>query len=203
MSVILAVNGITEIYQAKPVSPRHGRPEPAGDRESQKQHSSFDHSSLHAQTAYQEQNTNRPHPKPALLARDLMSAPVLTLPSDSTVVAVWEIMSHKDFHHIPITSVHGTLVGMVSYRDLLQAVPELITENDRRLATQKLVAEIMSPRVVSATPTTDIREVARVMLEERIHAVPIVDHDRRLVGMLSTRDLVRGIANHGPLELWT
>ncbi len=203
MSIILAVNGIAEIYQAKPVSSRHGRTESVGDREPQHQHSSLDHSSLNAQTAYQQQNIKRPHPKPALQARDLMNAPVLSLPSDSRVLEAWDIMSHKDFHHVPITSVHGALVGMVSYRDLLQSVPELITEDDRRQATQKLVAEIMSSRVISATPTTEIREIARVMLEEQIHAVPIVDHDRRLVGMLSTRDLVRGIANHGPLELWT
>ncbi len=41
------------------------------------------------------------------------------------------------------------------------------------------------------------------MLDEGIHAVPIVDHNRRLVGILAAQDLLRGIANHGPLELWT
>jgi acetoin utilization protein AcuB len=203
MSIILTVNGIAEIYPAKPVSPRPSRTEPVADREPQNQHSSLDRSALTAQTAYQQQSIERPHPKPVVLARDLMNTPVLSLPSDSRALEAWNIMSHKDFHHIPITSLHGTLVGMVSYRDLLQSVPELITVDDRRQASQKLVAEIMSPRVISATPTTEIREIARVMLEEQIRAIPIIDHNRRLVGMLSTRDLVRGIANHGPLELWT
>jgi acetoin utilization protein AcuB len=41
------------------------------------------------------------------------------------------------------------------------------------------------------------------MLDERIHAVPILDGNRSLVGILSARDLLRGIANHGPIELWT
>lgn len=112
-------------------------------------------------------------------------------------------MSHKGFHHIPITSVHGTLVGMLSYRDLLQHVPELISTADTRQASHKHAAEIMTPRVISATPTTEIREIARVMLEEQIHAVPILDQTRRLVGILSTQDLLHGIANHAPLELWT
>ncbi len=92
---------------------------------------------------------------------------------------------------------------MLSYRDLLRHIPELITAGETRQASQKHVAEIMTPRVISATPTTEIREIARVMLEERIHAVPILDQDRRLVGILSAQDLLRGIANHGPLELWT
>ena len=203
MSIILAVNGVAEIYQAKPINPRHSRIESLGDRESQNEHSSLDHSALSAQTAYQQQNIERPHPKQAVLARDLMNTPVLSLPSDGRVLEAWKIMSQKDFHHIPITSVHGALVGMVSYCDLLLSVPELITADDRQQASRKLVAEIMSSRVISATPTTEVREIARIMLEEQIRAVPIIDQNRRLLGMLSTRDLIRGIANHGPLELWT
>ncbi len=38
---------------------------------------------------------------------------------------------------------------------------------------------------------------------ERIHAMPILDGTSRLVGILSARDILRAIANHGPLELWT
>ncbi|HMS85629.1 MAG TPA: CBS domain-containing protein [Nitrospira sp.] len=204
MSIIVAVHGIPEVYPAKSTTVRSTRMEAVADREHHGQQSStLDHPALVAQTAYQQQGLDRPHPAPAVLARDLMTAPVLSLPSDSRLIEAWTIMSHKGFHHIPITSVHGTLVGMLSYRDLLRHIPELITAGETRQASQKHVAEIMTPRVISATPTTEIREIARVMLEERIHAVPILDQDRRLVGILSAQDLLRGIANHGPLELWT
>lgn len=204
MSIILAVNGIVETYPIKPVGPRIGRAESVGEREQHGQHSSsMDRSALAAQTAYQQQSIERPKPKPAILARDLMRAPVLSLPSDSTLLDAWTNMSLKGFHHIPVTSMHDTLVGMVSYRDLLHHVPELITAADTRQASRRRLAEIMTSRVISATPVTEIREIARVMLDERIHAVPILDHTRRLVGILATQDLLRGIANHGPLELWT
>jgi len=204
MSIILAVNGIVETYPTKTIDPRPTRAESVGDREHHGQDSaSLDHSALAAQSAYQQQSRERPHPKPAILARDLMKTPVLSLPSDSTLLDAWGIMSHKGFHHIPVTSLHGTLVGMISYRDLLNHVPELITAADKRQASTRRLAEIMTSRVISATPTTEIREIARVMLDEQIHAVPILDHDRRLVGILSTQDLLQGIANHGPLELWT
>ncbi len=204
MSIIVAVNGIAEVYPAKPATLRTNRTEAVADREQHGQQSStLDHPALIAQAAYQQQNADRPHPMPAVLARDLMTTPVLSLPSDSRLLDAWTIMSHKGFHHIPITSLHGTLVGMLSYRDLLHHVPELITASDASQASQKHAAEVMTPRVISATPTTEIREIARVMLEERIHAVPILDQHRRLVGILSRQDLVHGIANHGPLELWT
>ncbi len=203
MPIILAVNGIVETYPIKPVGPRNGAESP-GEREHRGQHSpSLDHSALAAQTAYQQQSNDRTHPKPAILARDLMSAPVFSLPSDGTLLDAWASMSHKGFHHIPVTTMHDTLVGMVSYRDLLHHVPELITANDKRQASGRRLAEIMTSRVISATPATEIREIARVMLDERIHAVPILDHNRRVVGILAIRDLLQGIANHGPLELWT
>jgi acetoin utilization protein AcuB len=204
MSIILAVNGIVETYPVKPVSPRLTRAEPLDTQKHHDQHSpSLEHSALLAQAAYQQQSMEQAHPRPAILARDLMNVQVISLPSDSILLDAWGIMSHKGFHHIPVTSMHGTLVGMVSYRDLLRHVPELITAADSRQASKRRLAEIMTPRVISATPMAEIREIARVMLDEQIHAVPILDHNRRLVGMLSTQDLVQGIANHGPLELWT
>jgi CBS domain-containing protein len=129
MSIILAVNGIVETYPVKPAVPRNGRADSLGEREHHgQQSSSLDRSVLAAQTAYEQQSVQRPHPKPAILARDLMSAPVFSLPSDSTLLDAWGIMSQKGFHHLPVTSMHGTLVGMVSYRDLLHHVPELIRQ---------------------------------------------------------------------------
>jgi len=92
---------------------------------------------------------------------------------------------------------------MVSYRDLLLHVPELFTGGDKRQAAQRRLAEIMTPRVITATPSTEIREIAHVMLDEQIHAVPILDQDRLLAGIISTHDLLQAIAQHGPLELWT
>jgi len=92
---------------------------------------------------------------------------------------------------------------MVSNRDLLRHVPGLSIGTIPTQAAQHRLAEIMTTGAISATPETDIREIARIMLDERIHAVPILDSHRRLVGILSARDLLRGIANHGPLELWT
>jgi len=204
MPIFLAVNGITETYPVRPPGSRPSMVEPVSESERHGQHSPpLDHSALNAQTAYQQQSAQQPHPRPAVLARDLMKAPVLSLPSDNTLLDAWMLMSHKGFHHIPITSLDGTLVGMVSHRDLLRHVPELVTAGDSSQASARRLAEIMTSRVISSTPITKIREIARVMLDEHIHAVPVLDNTRRLVGILTTQDLLQGIANHRPLELWT
>lgn len=204
MPIHFAVNGITETYLTKPVNARPSQAEAAGDRDPQGHHPpSLGHSALSAQTAYRQVGLRPRQSKPAVLAQDLMRSPVHSLASDSTLLDAWAIMEQKHFHHIPITSLDGTLVGMVSYRDLLLHVPELITEGDKRQAAQRRLAEIMTSRVITATPSTEIREIAHVMLDEQIHAVPILDTHRLLTGIVATHDLLQAVAHHGPLELWT
>lgn len=204
MPIVQAINGIVETYPVRPVTPR----EPVVDAvdsqagKEQRQHAG-DRTQLAAQQAYQEQTRQARPPKPAILARDLMTAPVVTLPSDATIVDAWVLMTRRSFRHLPISSVHGTLVGMVSDRDLIRHAPDLVIAGIQSTAARRRLAEIMSPRVLSATPATDIREIARVMMDERVGALPILDTERRPVGIISKQDLLRGLANHGPLELWT
>lgn len=50
---------------------------------------------------------------------------------------------------------------------------------------------------------TEIREIAHVMLDEQINAIPILDSSRHQIGILTTSDILRAIAHRNPLELWT
>jgi len=69
-------------------------------------------------------------------------------------------------------------------------------------AVHKL-ASIISSRTLSSTPTTEIREIAHVMLDHQVCAVPILYSSRQLVGILTTSDILRAIVHRSPLELWT
>lgn len=204
MPIVQSINGIVETYPVRPVTPREPVVDAVDSQAGKEQRQlAGDRTQLAAQQAYQEQTRQARPPKPAILAKDLMTAPVVTLPSDATIVDAWVLMTRRSFRHLPISSVHGTLVGMVSDRDLIRHAPDLVIAGIQSTAARRRLAEIMSPRVLSATPATDIREIARVMMDERVGALPILDIDRRPVGIISKQDLLRGLANHGPLELWT
>ncbi|MFO0705873.1 MAG: CBS domain-containing protein [Nitrospira sp.] len=204
MAVVVAVNGIVESYPVKPVTPRSPLVDAVETQGGKDQRPpKGDRALLAAQQAYEEQTRHARLPKPALQAKDLMTAPVVTLPSDATVAEAWALMTRRTFRHIPITAMHGSLVGMVSDRDLIRHAPDLVIAGIQSAGARRRLAEIMSTRVLSATPTTDIREIARVMMDERVGALPVLDPDRHPVGIISTRDLLRAIANHGPVELWT
>jgi acetoin utilization protein AcuB len=205
MPLIITVNGVVQTYQSSPVGARHAPAQASEVRDHSQQNppASEDRLASVAQQTYQRLAHPEPRSRAAVVARDLMTSPVITLASTHTLGDAWHLMTTKGFRHLPITSLDGILVGLVSERDLLSQAPDLIMGKSPSTAAHMKLAGIMTTRVISATPSTDIRDIARIMLDERIHAVPILDGNRRPVGIVSSHDLLRGIANHGPLELWT
>lgn len=207
MSIIRAVNGIVETQPAAPVSPRppatQADTDNRRDRSKEQERQAANPAALLAQQAYRQQEHQAPAPKPALLAQDLMTSPVTWLPSDSTLLEAWTVMKRKGIHHLPVTSMHGTLVGLVSDRDLLPYAHELESSSSPGPSIGHTLAQLMSNRVLSATPTTELREIARVMLDEYVTAVTIVDSFRHPVGILTTSDILHAIVRRSPLELWT
>ena len=207
MPIIRAINGIVEMHPALPVSPRPPATQgAAADREDcskGQERQTADHAARLAQQAYQQQVHQAPAPKPALLAQDLMTSPVTWLPSDNTLLEAWTVMKRMGIHHLPVTSVHGTLVGKISNHDLLPYAHELEFVDSPGPSAGHKLARVMSSRVLSATPTTEISEIAHVMLDEQVRAIPILDSSRHPVGILTTSDILRAIVHRSPLELWT
>jgi acetoin utilization protein AcuB len=207
MAIIRPVSGIVETHLGPPVSSRPPATQVAtadrDDRSKGQERQAADHAARLAQQAYQQQAHQGSIPKPALLAQDLMTSPVTSLPSDSTLLEAWSVMKHKGIHHLPVTSVHGTLVGMISDHDLLPYAHELESAHSPGPSAGHKIARVMSSRVLSATPTTELREIACVMLDEHVGAIPILNSSRHPVGILTTSDILRAIVHRSPLELWT
>lgn len=206
MPIIRAVDGIVEMHPALPVSPRPpatGADADRRDRSKEQERQTGDHSVRLAQQAYQQQIHQASSAKPALLAQDLMTSPVSWLPSNSTLLEAWTVMKRQGIHHLPVTSIDGTLVGMISSHDLLPYVHELESLNQSEPSAEHKLPHVMNSRVLSATPTTEIREIARVMLEEQVSGIPILDSSSHPIGILTTSDILRAIVHRCPLDLRT
>ena len=206
MPIIRAVNGIVEMHPTLPVSPRPPATRADADRRDrskEQERQAADPVARLAQQAYQQQVHQDPAPKPALLAQDIMTSPVTWLPSDSTLLAAWTVMKRKGIHHLPVTAADGTLVGMISSQDLLPYAHELESVNAPGPSAELTLPRAMSSRILSAAPTTEIREIAHVMLEERVHGIPILDNFGHPIGILTTSDILRAIAHRSPLDLRT
>ena len=207
MPIIRAVSGIVEVHPALPVCPRppatQADADNRRDRSTEQERQTADHAARLAQQAYQQQEHQTPASKPVLLAQDLMTSPVTWLPSNSTLLEAWTMMTRKGIHHLPVTSIHGTLVGMISNLELLPYAHELESVDSPGSSAEHKLACVMNSRVLSATPTTEIREIAHIMLDEQVNAIPILDSSRHPVGILTTSDILRAIVHRSPLELWT
>jgi acetoin utilization protein AcuB len=154
-----------------------------------------------SQHAYAQTRDNRSERKPATLAQDIMKTPVMGITAETTVADAWTLMRTHGFRHMPVISGDQMLIGIVSDRDLLRYAN--ILERGERGTLPASVNQIMTTRVLAATAASDIREVAQVMLLERISAMPIIDEMRRPVGMVTVTDILRAIVNRAPLELWS
>lgn len=205
MPVILAVNGTVESYQPRSdgrrARPRHQpsrREETAGEEFEPALDATW--AAQAAQQAYGQVGSSAR--KPALLAQDIMSRALQTLRPETPLKDAWAFMKAKGFRHVPITSAVGSLVGIVSDRDLLR-VANVLEDRSNPSVPQQPVSVVMSTKVLTATPTTEIHEMARVMLTERISALPIIDGLHHPIGIVTITDILRCVMMRAPLELWT
>jgi acetoin utilization protein AcuB len=139
-------------------------------------------------------------PTEVCFAREIMTSPVLSIAPATSIDEASRIFTEKRFRHIPVVASSGAVVGLISDRDILR-YRATTTPHDAQENT-KTVGSMMVHEVLCASPSARIREVAQVMLDERIGSMPIVDSTESLVGIVTRSDILRAIVRHGPIRLW-
>ena len=124
-------------------------------------------------------------------AADAMSSPVVTVPETATIFDAWSVLVHCRVRHAVV--VHGDrCVGVVDDRDLVEAWHR--GPGALRATAVKALLRDHTSCVLSDAP---LREVARIMNEARTDAVPVVETDGKLVGLVTAGDVVHAVAEHG------
>ncbi|MBT5829162.1 MAG: CBS domain-containing protein [Candidatus Latescibacteria bacterium] len=165
-----------------------------------RQAESGDFEASEAISAYKEQVKHPSKPKLAVRAEQIMSASVVSIDPDTSLNDVRKLVRSRRFRHVPVVTSEGFILGVVSDRDLF-ALPNDGDDTSETIEL-RLVADIMSKSVLTATPDTNIREIARVLFEERIGCMPIVDEEGLVVGIITRSDILRALIKHAPLDLW-
>ena len=118
--------------------------------------------------------------------RDLMTKQVASVRSgDSTAVAA-RLMWDCDCGVVPVIDEDGHTVAMITDRDICMAA--LMRD---RAPSAIPVADAMSRELRSCGPEDEVSTAEELMRTHQIRRIPIVDRDRRPVGMLSLADIVR------------
>lgn len=126
-------------------------------------------------------------------ASDIMTNRPATADVRASVRSVMRQLMELDIRHLPIVD-DGELVGIVSDRDLRDVTSLLVTEGATTVerVLNGPIADVMSADVLSVDPEADVREIADLMIEHRIGAVPVVSPGTdELVGIVSYVDVLR------------
>ena len=115
--------------------------------------------------------------------KDMMKTDLFVLNENDTIKDASDIMRLEKIRHIPIVDAQHRLIGLVTHRDLIGALVKKL-ENFP-------VKNIMQKEVKAVEPDTPLKGAIDVMIINKFGCLPVVDADRKLIGIVTEIDLLK------------
>ncbi|HTL48903.1 MAG TPA: CBS domain-containing protein [Verrucomicrobiae bacterium] len=139
----------------------------------------------------QEQTSRKKHSS----VSEIMISKVMSLKEDEPFSKVEELFRMHSIRHIPIVDSAGKLVGMVSQRDFLRVAKPRKTPQgdvyDKAELDSFVLKQIMVPNPIALTKENSIANAVEIMAARKFGALPVIDGDRRLIGIVSQIDILK------------
>jgi len=154
----------------------------------------------YAERSYREAVNIKNELEPLFHAYQIMSSPVKTIPPEMKIIDAWNWFKSSGIYHAPVVTGETKITGIISDRDLLKS---LLIKNDTVInITDEIIGNIMTKEIITADRLTDIRRIARVMFDEHIGSMPILDDSRKLAGIITRSDILHALVNYPSIKLW-
>lgn len=143
-----------------------------------------------------------------LLARDLMTPDVVTVPPETPVMAMARLLADRGISAVPVVDKDSKVLGIVTEADLIRRLAgeedkpaswfaslfaDPASQAERFARTHGVTAaDLMTEKVVSVAPDTTAAHIAQVMEKQHIRRVVVVEGDK-LRGIVSRADLLRAL----------
>ncbi len=130
--------------------------------------------------------------------RQLMSRNVVTIGASVSCLEAVSRMHGARVRHLPVVDTSGGLIGIVTDRDLRhhlfepRVLKEVGTTAVDILLKAVAVSEIMSSPVLSVKSDEEVVEAARIMLEDKVGSLPVLENGR-VIGIVTETDVLRQI----------
>lgn len=159
-----------------------------------------------AMAAYAQTANSQPPRHPLMRVRDIMNPGAICLAQEDSVGQAWDLLAAHQLGQAPVLDGDGVLVGLLTRAELMRS-DRLPGRNSHALVWQAFlaqgVAELMWTPVPSVAPDTDIRRLARVLLDTGLPGLPVVDDGGKVQAFVSRTDILRAVVADPPLDLWT
>ena len=104
-----------------------------------------------------------------------------------------EIMKWRAIRHIPVVGDDNRLVGLLTYKDLLEITLECQNQGEdcKKSRSRICIGEVMKTDLLAITADTSVSEAARQMRGHRYGCLPVIEgEDHKLVGIVTEADFV-------------
>lgn len=121
---------------------------------------------------------------------DIMSRDVVTVSANCSVEEVWIRLSRHKVKALPVVNESQQLVGIVSLHDFFLSPTD---QTLRKIAPGRLVGDIMTASVMVVFPDQPISDLVPAFSDGGLHHMPVIDAERKVVGMVTQSDLVAAL----------
>ena len=155
-----------------------------------------------AKKAYQSEELTQKQ-QPSLQAAQIMTTPVVSLQAQMPAREALKVLNENNFRHVPVLSNYNQLIGMISDRDIYRCMcgSDAVCLHCSSASEAVLVESVMKDQVLAANIDTDARYIARLFVEQRVGAMPVVENNQ-LVGIVTRGDILKAVMLHFNLDIW-
>ena len=123
---------------------------------------------------------------------DHMSDEVVTIQRSTTLLEAHNLMGTKRIRSLPVVE-EGKIIGLVTRTDLMSIYPSRPAIQNSQDTSYNVLAQpvekVMVPEIITIAPDAELPEAARIMLEKKIHCLPVVDENCKMLGIITESDL--------------
>ena len=139
--------------------------------------------------------------EPVYQVKDIMTKNCIYIHIESTVNEAYESLNSLDVNQMPVVSFGKKIRGMINKKMILELLMDNLENSKYNL--NKKIEEIKLPEIITVAPSVEIRKVAKVMIDFKLDAIPVVDENDILVGIVSKTDILKAISYLPKMQLWS
>lgn len=119
-------------------------------------------------------------------AKDIMTTDIFAVKEDTDIYEAIQVLIEKKISGLPVINQDNELIGLLSEKDIL----ELLYDNNPKKNT---VGDYMSHKIIKFQPHDSLIDICECLIKSNFRRVPIVSENKKIVGVISRRDIIEYI----------
>ena len=138
--------------------------------------------------------------------REWMTSPIVSISPSMPISKAHQVMKRNNIRRLPVVE-DDKVVGIITIGDVREASPSDATSLSiwelNYLWAQLTVEKIMSRNVLTVKADAPMVEAARIMLENKVSGLPVLDDSGKLIGIITESDVFRMLVKSSTKEMTT